>query len=684
MSHGARPSVLASAAPWLGLALAGQAMALGLIDAGNLLGYQHYPPLPVLVRDPAKLLLLVGLAAQGLLVAFGLRRAWPRLRDGARLLPLWAWGVLAAMFVVTSSTLSEEVSRYLGELMLASIVQSIQLGNILLLAMAPSDASLAPPSRLRTFLEPAGDGGGSLDAPALIGAAWVAGVGAVLAVASYGRHPHVPDEVAYFYHARYFAEGLLSMPLPPVPEAFNVDLMHYEAERWYSPFPPGWPAVLAVGMKLGAGWLVNPLLNGVNVLLGYLLLARLYDRPTARLGLILLCTSPWFLFMGMNLMAHTSTLTCTLFAGLALVQMQRSGHLSWGWLAGLATGAVSLIRPLDGFALACVLGVCALGIRGRRFRFAPVAVLAAGTVLVGGLNLPYNAHITGDPSYHPVMAYFDHYYGPGVNDMGFGPDRGVGWGGIDPFPGHDLLDALINGNMNLFAVNVELFGWSMGSLLLATFFVLSGNLRRLDGLFAASIAWVIGLHSFYWFSGGPDFGARYWYLIFVPCLVLSARGIQRLGEALERSGAAAGGQRVRLAVLALCGLATLSFVPWRAIDKYPGFRGMTPGVRRLAADAGWGRTLVLIRGPRRPDYASAIVYNPVDLDADEPLFVWDRGPEVRARLAAAFPDRPVWIVDGPSRTGRDFEIVSGPIAPEDFAREVREGAESGVQRAADG
>jgi hypothetical protein len=81
--------------------------------------------------------------------------------------------------------------------------------------------------------------------------AWTAAVAAtvvaaVLCVVSYERHPHLPDEVVYQHHARYFAEGHLTLAAPPVPAAFNVDLFEYEPTRWYSPVPPGWPAVLAI------------------------------------------------------------------------------------------------------------------------------------------------------------------------------------------------------------------------------------------------------------------------------------------------------------------------------------------------------------------------------------------------------------------------------------------------------
>jgi hypothetical protein len=219
---------------------------------------------------------------------------------------------------------------------------------------------------------------------------------------------------------------------------------------------------------------------------------------------------------------------------------------------------------------------------------------------------------------------------------------------------------------------VELHGWSTGSLLLAVLFLASGRLRRGDWLIFASVAFVVGLHSFYWFSGVPDFGARYWYLILPGCIVLSARGAQTLGERLESlaPGLAAGG--VRLGVVAACLLAVLAFVPWRAIDKYPHYRAMRPGVRDLARERGFGRSLVLIRGNRHPDYASAMIYNALDLESAAPIFAWDRGPEIRARVIAAFPDRSVWIVNGPTITGRGFEVVAGPLPPEEFTERARQ------------
>ena len=67
--------------------------------------------------------------------------------------------------------------------------------------------------------------------------------------------PHVQDEIVYTLQARVFAGG---------------DRWAAESLSWFfwlespsaSAFPPGWPALLALGEAVGAGWLVNPLLAG--------------------------------------------------------------------------------------------------------------------------------------------------------------------------------------------------------------------------------------------------------------------------------------------------------------------------------------------------------------------------------------------------------------------------------------
>ncbi|HEV8613214.1 MAG TPA: hypothetical protein VGQ73_06865, partial [Gemmatimonadales bacterium] len=121
------------------------------------------------------------------------------------------------------------------------------------------------------------------------------------------------------------------------------------------------------------------------------------------------------------------------------------------------------------------------------------------------------------------------------------------------------------------------------------------------------------------------------------------------------------GRRVLSGAAVLAAGTLLLFIPWRAVDKYYHYRGMRPEVRRLAAEPSFRNAIVLVRGRRFPDYASAVVYNPLDPQGADPLFTWDRGPEVRRKLVQAYPGRPFWVVNGPTVTGHAYEIVAGPL-----------------------
>jgi len=649
---------------WLGLALVGQAISLRLIDAGPRLHYQHYK---LLARTPIENLLLAFVLVQAVVVAFTLLRRWPAVHTRlARLFRPWQWLLLAAVVVLPAAAVSADPAFTALEFLFASFVQLLNLATMALAVAALPEAWLAGFSqRADALLGPAKETASSPSAPrvdrfALIIAGWVVLVAALLAVFSYQRHPHITDEVAYVMHARFLASGALTLPAPPVPEAFTFYLMEVTSGRWYASTPPGWPALLAVGVRLGVPWLVNPLLGGVNVLLAYLLVWGLYQRRAARIALLLLAVSPWFVFMAMNFMTHTLSLTCALAAAVLVLQARRTGAARWAALAGVMLGLGSLIRPLDGLIIAALVGLWALGLGGKRLTLPAIAALGVGTLLTGALVLPYNRALTGDALSFPLNAYVDTHFGMGRNGFGFGPEKGFGWA-LDPNPGHSPVDALINANLNGHSLNTELFGWSTGSLLLAAIALVAGRLSRSDRLMVAVMLAVFTAYFFYYYSGGPDFGARYWYAMVIPLVALTVRGMQILGDRLAASGVTQAESRVLAAVGLLALLALVNYFPWRATDKYYHFWGMRPDVRELAAEHDLGRSLVLIRGESHPDYTSAAVYNPLDLHADAPVYAWAPDDRTRAALLAAYPDRPVWTLDGPTITGRGYEVAEQPV-----------------------
>jgi 4-amino-4-deoxy-L-arabinose transferase-like glycosyltransferase len=647
---------------WFALALIGQAAALQLINAGNLLHWQHYKPFNIMLSDDLPALLMV--ITQSIIVLASMRSRWNAIRTCLSQNLRWWQGIgIALVFVASAAAVQRDVRLYAGGVIFAVFIQAINVANLFLIMAAwPKPALNVLKARFETWLvQPPR----RVDRFAMLASIWVFVVALVLSIFVYEWHPHITDEVGYVYQARHFADGTLALPAPPVPEAFDLFLMEIKNGIWYSPMSPAWPAMLAVGSWLGVPGLVNPFLAALNVLLIYLLIEELYDRRSARIAMVLLATSPWFVFMAMNFMPHTFTLTCALVAAVGVIRARHMGSILWGFVAGAGVGLSSVIRPLDGVIIAGLSGLWALGIGGKRLSLAALIAFALGVVLLGSTVIPFNMALSSSPTTFPVSIYLDSYFGlgQGRNKLGFGP-RGYGWP-VQPFAEHSPLAGMINANLNIHSLNTELFGWSIGSLGFVALLVFAGKLNKSDWMMLAVCAAVFVSFFFYYYSGGPDFGARYWYLMLVPLVALTIRGIDFLQSSLERSSTS-----VLIAVGVLSVLTLLNYFPWRAVDKYWHFWGMRPDVRVLAKQYNFGKSLVLVRAQTsHPDYASAAIYNPLYWNADAPVYAWDRDPEVRAKLLAAFPDRPVWIIESPSLTHSGYKVVAGPLSAQQLSRQ---------------
>jgi hypothetical protein len=334
----------------------------------------------------------------------------------------------------------------------------------------------------------------------------------------------------------------------------------------------------------------------------------------------------------------------------------------WSLLAGALLGWLALVRQLDALLVGLVAGLWALGVFGRRLPWVAIAALGAGFVAVASLVFPFNAAMTGNPMEFPINAYTDRLWYPGANRLGFGADVGnpPGWGDLDPFPGHGWRDVLINTNQNLYATNYELFGWGIGSLFFAALHLFLGRKSRVDRLM---ILWIVALllgYHLYWYSGGPDFGARYWYLMIYPLVVLTARGVETCVEGL-RSGAAgdSAAPRVGVVLAVLTLTAVTVFLSWRAVGRYKDYRGFHADYRRLdlPPDA-----LVLVKSEHNSDFWSAFIRNSPDQSERRPIFAEDVGEASNRRLVDAFPDRPAVFVTGRS-AGAGTTRITGTLPP---------------------
>jgi len=644
----------------LALAIFGQACALQLINAPPFGIYQRFFPLRDLLA-PSRLPFLFGLVLQTVIVIWSTRELWPSLRR-------WLPGLLTIRQLITlgwltlasAVLLSRDLNHYALEIIFTLWIYAVSALNL-------AAVVAAVPNTIFQRWQEIPDG---LDRRLpLLAAAWTTAICALIAWFAFEGVPHISDSVSYFIQAKYFSTGHLYLPAPPDDASFNVSHLFNDGTKWFAYGFPGWPAVLTIGVLAGVPWLMNPMLAGIVIILAHSLVSRLHDRRTAHAVVLLLTVSPWFLFTSSSLMGHTVSLVWTLAAALAVEKERRSGRGLWGAAAGVFLGALFLTRPIEGVLVGGAIGLWALRSTGKRIKLRAVAGLVAASILVGGLDFVYNHALTGDAFYPPHMKWADEKaYGPGIDRLGFGLDVGnVGWPHLDAFPGHGLRDVIANTHMNAYAANFELFGWGFGSFIFVFLVLILGELRREDWLFTAIAISIIGGQTVYWFSGGPDFGARYWFQALIPFVFFTVRGVSLLQTRLRNLGAPDGVLwRVAMFPVVASLVALLNVVPWRSVGKYHRYRGISADVGRIAKAYRFGNDSLVFVSSRTPDdYDSAALFNPPTLQSPGTIYALDAGPVHRKIVLRYFPGRRVWFLSGaPEQDGR-LRVVAGPLLPKD-------------------
>jgi len=351
---------------------------------------------------------------------------------------------------------------------------------------------------------------------AVLGASLCAlALGVLTALVGLDGVPHVSDEIAYTLQSRLFAAGMRTGP-----PADNPSLLLYPfwqtAPRSFGVFPPGWPALLALGERLGVPWLVNPLLFAASPTLTWLLARELTPRG-AILAPWLVALSPGMWLLAGSRMAQTSALVALLVAAVAVVT-RRSAL----WV-GAAVAYVVVARPFD----AALLGLPLLGFaltRGLPHRPALVALPGLAVALL----MADNHHITGDALRFPVNAWYDAWVADlpaaaGCNRLGFGADRGC-YPTLGS-PGHSPGKALQIAAASLQRMDRLLLGVPLGGLAaLAGAWTLGA---RRSALLLAPLAAVAGGYALYW-SPGMAYGARFWHPGTIGLILLAAAGLSRL------------------------------------------------------------------------------------------------------------------------------------------------------------
>jgi len=504
---------------------------------------------------------------------------------------------------------------------------------------------------------------------ALTLALWLFLASALVCFFGFERVPHVEDELVYLFQSKYLLLGQLSAPPPIEPEAFQFYLLQVADDKWYTITLPGWPLVLALGSALDVAWLVNPFLAGLSILLAHSLTKQLLDRTSANIIILLMACSPWLIATSASLMNHTLTLVLTLATWLAFINAKRKHSVCLALTAGLFAGFMVLVRPLDGLIMGLLTGFWSLTLLKQSRGWLLVFSYSLGCILIGGLVLPFNEHITGDPLLMPQNDYINQLWGEGKNRLGFGDDIGPPtlWGSLDLYRGHNLKEALINTQQSSYMTNFELLGWGIGSLILAFILLVWGKLRRIETYMLIFVLAIIACYSLYWFSGSFYIGPRYWFMIFFPLIVLSAGGVRVLTKSINANAILPGfDRRLVITLLILCLVTVLAFIPWRAGTRYYEYRDYHDAYRQLLSKQELSNSLLFIRSQKEEDFASAFIFTEPDFAPGSPVFAYDLGLDSNLAIASQMQQRPIYYVSGRDTNSKQVQIIEGPLNYKDL------------------
>ncbi len=607
-----------------------------------------YSALRMHAGSPADILMLGILGGEGAVAVYTLvwRFGFNGLMSGIRALGTGRVLIVLAASALATVTLSQELgpgfmpaTRYALKVALGGELAFIHIFMLAAILSAPD-----LPRLWRGLPERAA----AMNALPLWLAAMVLAGSGLMAWLAFRGMGLVEDETAYLFQAKTFAAGrLMAPPLASgTAEAFSYYLLQSTPSGWYATTAPGWPALLALGVAAGVPLLVNPLLGaGAVWMLHRLVLRHTGERWTANVAALMMAASPWLLETSASLMTHALSIALILGAWLLLTSSRDSydegktkQSSAMSFVAGLLLGWLFVNRQLEGVVVGVLSGLWLLGaVRLRGWLV--VAAFGLGCMATGALLLLYNAHFTGDPLHAPLAAYLTEVWHSTHNDFGFGPHVGPPpeWSTIDVWPGHSPLEGLVNLIDGVRALNVELFGWSAGSLLLIWFWLAWGRKDRFAWAMAIVVATIIGIHFFYWFNAIFYIGPRYWYASLPGLVVLAALGARELADRLGKSGMADSHGRVAATVVITMLFALSIFTPWRAIYKYSARAAAGAAIEDAARHKPeFANAIVFLS---KKDYHDAAILNDPLLRAPAPIFVIDRGAARNAALLRAWPGR---------------------------------------------
>jgi hypothetical protein len=446
-------------------------------------------------------------------------------------------------------------------------------------------------------------------------------------------------------------------------------IVDYHGER-FGKYPPGWPAVLAVAIRLGARAWINPMLAGLGVWLTYRLGKRIFNDFVGLLAAGLTITSPFFLMNSGALLSHPLGLVLSATFALGWLgsfwtdvaapeaQSRSRARKQWGYaaLSVFALGGLILTRPLTALAVAIPFGVHGIYLlfRGDNKTRLRLVTFGLTSALFFGAYFLWQYALTGNALLNPYTLWWPY------DRVGFGPGHGRG------AAGNTLHLAWINTRSNLFGGRYDLFGWVGQSWIFIPFGIWASR-RNLRGLLVGSVAFsLVLLYMTYW-VGSTLYGPRYYYEGLYSVTLLSAAGITWLAGWPVNAQAFFvryhGWRKLRpllvsLLVGVLVGINLVLYLPTRLgamIDLYDISRS-DQATFQAAAARSLTPALVFVHTNPWTEYGALMDLENPELTSPF-ICAWSISPSIDAASARDFPDRTLYHY----YPGQSTQLYSKPL-----------------------
>ncbi len=448
--------------------------------------------------------------------------------------------------------------------------------------------------------------------------------------------PHIEDEFANYFQAQVFASGQWWAPSPPQPNSFLIPFAVDLNGRRFSKYPPGFAAVLALGVLSGAHWLINPLIGALTLLMVYAIGRDVFDAETGLLAALLGLLSPMFLGLTSSLLQHSLCALCLLIFTWCYfkIYLASNAPCSISILGGAALGAAALTRPYTALAYAAPLALLAAWQVARTRRAALLRTYGlmglVGALLALSLLL-YTYALTGQfmiEMYSLVWPY---------DRIGFGPGHGVLPGG------HTLGVAVLNAGIDLNDLATVLLGWPYLSWLPVLLGLTLPPRRDVSRIVFLPFVAIVVAHGAYWIQGSSLYGPRYYYEASPLLWLLASHGVCKLWHRVQATRfKTLGLVLMRVALAILVGVNVLGVMPAR-FEFWRGLYGVTRGPRDQITSLGIHNALVFVRIQHWGDYSELAWTNTLALDGDV-VFALDEDPAANEAVMAAYPGRRVFYL----------------------------------------